>query len=205
MSKSLAEPREVHDAIVESQRNGKFLSHVISADFDPAHLLEEYRSITSRSAVRHTLRPDGSTLRSVSLTHRPGALEPIYDGNNTQFNPETQEKFFWERDFSVFNEAFMDTAFYDVYQRMPFRVGRMRLHLLPPLTVFTMHKDSAPRAHVVLDTNPNCFLMSGDGQTHHVPADGNVHVYDTTLPHTAFNASREDRVHLIMSLADEEK
>ena len=87
---------------------------------------------------------------------------------------------------------------------MPFRIGRMRLNLLPPLTVFSMHRDSAPRAHIALTTNPDCFLTSGDGQAHHVPADGNVHVFDTTLPHTAFNSSHEDRIHLTMALADEE-
>src|SRR5690606_14930882 len=101
--------------------------------------------------------------------------------------PETNQKLFLERDFSIFNPDFMDTRFYDVYQRMPFKVGRMRLNLLPPLTVFTMHRDSAPRAHIALTTNPDCFLTSGDGQTHHIPADGNVHIFDTQLPHTAFN------------------
>jgi aspartyl/asparaginyl beta-hydroxylase (cupin superfamily) len=81
----------------------------------------------------------------------------------------------------------------------------MRLNLLPSVTVFDMHRDSAPRAHIALTTNPDCFLASGDGQAHHVPADGNLYVFDTTLPHTAFNASREDRMHITISLADEEK
>lgn len=155
-------------------------------------------------AFRSTPRADGSTLRSVSLTHRPGAVDPIYDGNNTQYNPTTNEKLFLEKDFTEFNKEFKDTVFYDVWRSMPFRIGRMRLNLLPPLTVFSMHRDSAPRAHIALVTNPECFLTSGDAQTHHVPADGNVHLFDTTLPHTAYNSSREDRIHLTMALADEE-
>lgn len=203
--KKLTDPSEVSATIAAGQEEGRFLLEVIPADFDPANLMAEYEEIVRAYALRHTPRADGSTLRSISLTHRPGATEPLYDGNNTQYDPATNQKFFREGDFTEFNEAFTGTGFYDLYQRMPFRVGRMRLNLLPPLTVFTMHRDSAPRAHIVLSTNPDCFLMSGDAQTHHVPADGNVYVFDTTLPHTALNASREDRVHITMALADEEK
>jgi hypothetical protein len=200
----LTDPRKVHEAIAINRAARRFLVAVIPADFNPGRLLYEYNSIVSKNAVRHSPRADGSTLRSISLTHRPGAKEPLYDGNNTQYNPATNEKLFLEGDFSVFNREFEGTVFHEIYQRMPFRIGRMRFNQLPPLTVFTMHQDSAPRAHIVLSTNPNCFLMSGDGQAHNVPADGNVHVFDTTMPHTAFNASQENRVHLTMSLVDEE-
>lgn len=81
----------------------------------------------------------------------------------------------------------------------------MRINLLPELTVFSMHRDSAPRAHMAIVTNPSCFLVSGDASVHHVPADGKMHIFDTTTPHTAFNASREARFHLTIALADYEK
>lgn len=203
MSEFIQPPR-LHEEITSAQEVGKFLLGIIQTDFDVEQMVAGYRDVLGRHAVLSSPRADGSTLRSVSLTHRPKAETPVYDGNNTQYDPKTNQKLFLERDFSVFNPDFMDTVFYDIYQRMPFRVGRMRLNLLPPLTVFTMHRDSAPRAHIALTTNPDCFLNSGDGQAHHIPTDGNVYVFDTKLPHTAFNASREDRIHLTMALADEE-
>lgn len=198
------DPQQVHEMIVAGRAKNQFLLGIIPAGFDPVQLASEYQSIIQQHAVRHTPRADGSTLRSISLTHRPNAVEPLYDGNNTQFDPATNRKLFLERDFSEFNQDFLNTAFYQVYRQLPFQAGRMRLNLLPPLTVFTMHRDSAPRAHIALVTNPNCFLMSGDGQAYHVPADGSIYIFDTTLPHTALNASREDRFHLTMPLADEE-
>lgn len=203
--RKIADPESVHADIVSGQKRGDFLVSVIGASFDPTRLMTEYETLVERFALRHSPRADGSTLRSISLTHRPGASEPLYDGNNTQFNPDTNEKFFLESDFTEFNTTFIDTGFYSVYNQLPFRVGRMRVNYLPPLTVFTMHVDSAPRAHIVLSTNPNCVLMSGDYQTHHVPADGNLYIFDTTQPHTAINASREGRVHITIALADEEK
>jgi hypothetical protein len=204
MFQKLADPQMIHDAIVRQREQQRFLVEVVKANFDPRKLLAEYHNIVKRHAIRESLRKDGSTLRSISLTHRPGASEPLYDGNNTQYDPATDTKLFLESDFTEFNEAFRKTSFYEIYCGVPFRVGRMRLNLLPPLTVFAMHRDSAPRAHVALDTNKDCFLTSGDGQAHHVPADGNVYVFDTTLPHTALNASGVERIHLTMSLAEEE-
>lgn len=195
----------VRAAVASGQAEGRFWLGSIPTHFSPDALLKEYHAIVEEYALKHSPRADGSTLRSISLTHRPGAPEPLYDGNNTQYDPETNKKFFLEEDFTEFNTAFTGTLFHELYLSMPFSIGRMRLNLLPPLTVFSMHRDSAPRAHFVLDTNPACFLISGDGQAHHVLADGNVHVYDTTLPHTAFNASRQNRMHLTMSLAGEER
>lgn len=191
---------------LHNRDGARFLLDTLIMDYDPERLLADYHRIVGRAAIRASARADGSTLRSVSLTHRVKAAEPEYDGNNTQFG-ENNRKLFWERDFTVFNEEFKDTGFYDIYQQMPFRIGRMRLNLLPPLTVFAQHLDSAPRAHVALQTNDACYLIggpAGEAEAHHVPADGNVYVFDTTLPHTAFNASRQDRMHLTMSLADEE-
>lgn len=198
-------PEALHQNIVAGQTQCKFLLDTVRADIDVERLVSDYQAILGSHAIRSTQRADGSTLRSISLTHRPGASEPIYDGNHTQYNPITNEKLFREDEFTEFNDEFRGTAFYDIWRQMPFRIGRMRLNLLPPLTVFSMHQDSAPRAHIALITNADCFITSGDAQTHHVPADGTVPIFDTTLPHTAYNASHLDRIHLTMALADEER
>lgn len=201
----MAQHTTVHENIIASQNAGKFLLDIVQSDFDVERLVEDYHAILGSHAIRATPRADGSTLRSISLTHRLGAIDPIYDGNNTQYNPITNEKLYLETDFTEFNDDFRDTGFYDIWRTAPFRIGRMRLNLLPPLTVFSMHRDSAPRAHIALVTNPDCFITSGDAQTYHVPADGNVHIFDTTMPHTAYNSSHEDRIHLTMALSNEEK
>lgn len=184
------------------EQDGRFLLDVLDLGVDVDELVACYRAILAKNSILETPRADGSTLRSISLTHRPGAIQPMYDGNNTQYDPANNQKLFLERDFSIFNDELKSTPFHDVYRSMPFTVGRMRLNLLPPKVVFPMHRDSAPRAHIALLTNPDCFLTSQTPEIHHIPADGNVYIFDTTLPHTAFNASQQGRIHLTMSLAD---
>lgn len=189
--------------IETARAHGKFLLETLHYAFDVARIREDYQRILGSCALMESPRRDGSTLRSFSLTHRPDADDPLHDGNNTQYAPDNT-KLFHESDFSVFNPAFRDTVFYDIYQAMPFQVGRMRINRLPERTVFTMHQDSAARAHVAIVTNPNCFVMSGDAQAYHVPADGNAYVFDTKQDHTALNTSREDRIHLTMAVADDD-
>lgn len=195
----------VHQNYVAAREAGKFEAGFLETGFDVDEMRDAYHRLLGEHAIESASRAEGSTLRSISLTHRPHAVNPLYDGNNTQFNPETNEKLFYESEFSEFNEDFKDTIFYSIYRQMPFRIGRMRLMLLSPLSIYAIHRDSAPRAHIAITTNPACFLMSGSGETSHVPTDGNVHIFDTTSPHTAFNASLENRVHLTMSMADEER
>ena len=200
-------PEQFTKDIRNSRELGSFLLATVKLDVDVERMRHDYKQVVARAAIRATAREGRSVLRSVSLTHRPDAVEPYYDGNNTQYNPHTNEKLFKEADFTEFNEDFKDTVFYDIYQAAPFTIGRMRLNLLPPATVFDMHRDSAPRAQMAINTNTNCYIIGGsdgEAQAHHIPADGNIHIFDTTRPHTAFNASAEDRHHLIMSLVDEE-
>jgi Aspartyl/Asparaginyl beta-hydroxylase len=54
-------------------------------------------------------------------------------------------------------------------------------------------------------TDPRCFITSGTGEGHHVPADGRLYVFDTREEHTAYNAGETHRVHLTIALASEER
>ena len=47
-------------------------------------------------------------------------------------------------------------------------------------------------------------LKLGDGQTFHVPTDGQVYQVETRREHTAYNAGASERVHLAISMADTE-
>lgn len=191
----------VPHGITAGRAGGRFLLMRLDTGFDIVQLHEDFRRIMALHSARATPRADGTTHRSLSLTHRPGVADPLYDGSNSQYDPDTNQRLFEEGDFTEFNPEFRNTIFYDIYRAMPSQIGRMRLNLIPPLTVFTMHQDSAIRAHVAVKTNPDCLLISRDGQAHHVPVDGNAYIFDTKQPHTAFNASREERVHLTIALA----
>ena len=179
-----------------------FLLDVLRTGFDVVRLVTATERVLETFKIGYSSRANGSPNESISLTSRRGAKEPLYDGSESQFDPVTNRKLYEEREFSEFNKEFLGTIFHDIYLAMPFQIGRMRINLLPPRTSLCAHKDSAPRAHVALITNPYCFISDGNGITTYVPADGNTYLFDTTKTHFAVNASGKKRYHLTISVAD---
>ena len=75
-------------------------------------------------------------------------------------------------------------------------ICRARVARLTRRTCYTYHQDYTKRMHIPLVTNENCFMIVDD-QLHRLPADGSIYIIDTTKNHTAVNASREDRIHIV--------
>jgi len=63
-------------------------------------------------------------------------------------------------------------------------------------TCYTYHVDYTKRIHIPVYTNDNCMFIVDD-QVYRLPADGSVYLVDTTVKHTAINASFEERTHII--------
>tara|TARA_B110000977_G_C11061783_1_gene486268 strand:- start:869 stop:1429 length:561 start_codon:yes stop_codon:yes gene_type:complete len=79
-----------------------------------------------------------------------------------------------------------------------YNVGRTRLMKSYPKTCLSWHYDSTPRIHIPITTNPTCFMV-WKNVTRHLEA-GNVYWVDTTVSHTAMNASFDERVHLVATV-----
>ncbi len=73
---------------------------------------------------------------------------------------------------------------------------RTRVMKMKPRTCYYWHFDNTKRLHIPIVTNPHCFLLI-DGTQIHLPATGEAYIMDTTKPHTALNASKEDRIHIV--------
>jgi hypothetical protein len=73
---------------------------------------------------------------------------------------------------------------------------RTRVMRMKPKTCLYWHNDSTKRLHIPVVTNPHCFLIV-DGVQIHLPATGEAVVVDTTKMHTALNASKQDRIHIV--------
>ena len=73
---------------------------------------------------------------------------------------------------------------------------RTRLMRMKPKTCLYWHNDSTKRLHIPVVTNPHCFLIV-DGEQMHIPATGDAYIIDTTKMHTALNASKQDRIHIV--------
>jgi hypothetical protein len=179
---------------------GPLVESLSEPQFDIAAILAAYDTVRMRATARTASRGD-DTLSSISLTHRPGAVDPLHDGSNSQFD-SSGRMVYQEKDFRVFNKVFEDTYFFEIYRALPFFPGRMRLMILPPLKIYGMHRDATKRAHIAIVTNPDCRITFRNGDSFHIPADGRVYVADTRSLHTAYNAGHCERVHLAISMAE---
>ncbi|MGQ4600321.1 aspartyl/asparaginyl beta-hydroxylase domain-containing protein [Nocardia sp. R6R-6] len=183
----------------------QFYNGPTDAIFDVSLLRQAYNDVLDLVAPMNTER-NGEPLRCIPMTHRPHAEDLLADGLVSQFTPGGIMGYL-EREFSCLNPMFSDTYFAVVHRAvsalMP--IGRMRLMIMTPGTVYRMHADATKRAHLAIHTDPDAYLVGPDGHGHHIPADGRLRVFDTRTRHTAFNAGTVDRVHLLMSVADTER
>jgi hypothetical protein len=108
-----------------------------------------------------------------------------------------------EKDFNVTCDMFKDTIFDKIIQKLKgknINVTRGRFMYMLHKTCLTMHKDPSPRVHIPIYTNENCMMLFND-KVVRLPFGGTYYV-DTTIPHTALNASKDPRVHLIFSVEE---
>jgi len=141
--------------------------------------------------VRHLFDHDNI----ISVTSRPGADQPLKDCAG--WLPEGVR----ERDFSVVNPEFRGTAIETLLNKVPFQVGRTRIMRMAKKSCLSIHWDTSLRYHYAVITNPACYLVFMDGEIGHfrrVPADGHLYRMDARMTHTAINASREARIHLVI-------
>jgi hypothetical protein len=108
-----------------------------------------------------------------------------------------------EGDFNVLCKQFESTVFEDVYKELTkhYHVGRVRIMKSKSKTCLTWHVDSTPRIHFPIKTQEGCFMIIED-EVKHLPQQTWWHT-NTILHHTAFNGSKEDRIHLVAVILDD--
>jgi aspartyl/asparaginyl beta-hydroxylase (cupin superfamily) len=94
-------------------------------------------------------------------------------------------------------------VFEEIYYTLQkyYTLGRVRLMQSKPKTCLTWHNDNSKRIHLPIKTNAGCQMVI-ENQVQHMPA-GTWWLTDTTVPHTAFNASTESRIHLVAVVLEE--
>lgn len=111
-----------------------------------------------------------------------------------------RKKIYKENQFDKICDLFVNTEFEKLIQQisLQYKVVRGRFMLLQHKTCLTYHKDSSKRIHIPIYTNENCMMIIND-IVYRMPF-GNTYLVDTTVPHTALNASKDPRVHLVFCL-----
>lgn len=125
-----------------------------------------------------------------------------YYNDNGKLVVPKHTKTYTEADFNLLNPKFNGTVLEDVFNMLKTNhsVGRIRLMKSEPKTCLTWHKDDSTRIHYPIKTQEGCRMIIDD-EVMHMPANTWWHT-DTKKPHTAFNGSKEDRIHLVACVLD---
>ena len=119
-------------------------------------------------------------------------------GNIKHFTVPLRNKSLKERHFTQLCTVFENTVFADVYEELGkhYLLGRVRIMTSLPKTCLTWHQDNTNRIHYPLVTNPGCQMVIED-EVLHMPENTWWLTQTEHYKHTAFNASTENRIHLV--------
>ena len=120
-----------------------------------------------------------------------------YTDNNKLVVPK-RPKVLKEEDFTILCSQFKDTLFEEIYNELnkKYVLGRVRIMKSKPKTCLSWHTDTSPRIHYPIKTQEGCFMVI-DKEIQHLTK--NTWWWtNTVVPHTAFNGSKEDRIHLVV-------
>jgi hypothetical protein len=146
-------------------------------------LIESYQEVFENSQVAVTSREGGDNLFD--------GIGRIVDYKNIL-----------EKEFCNINDLFIGTDIERLLNQLKqdgLAYGRVRIMSMPPGKTYSYHMDCETRLHFALKTNDKCMLIVDD-EVFRVPSDKNGYIVNTTLPHTAINASSENRIHLVIDL-----
>ena len=103
-----------------------------------------------------------------------------------------------EEDFTILCKQFKGTGFELLYEELKERYeisGRVKLFKNLPRSCMSWHHDINPRIHYAIKTQPGCYMVIED-EVFHIPQN-QCWFTNTTKNHTAFNGSKEDRIHIV--------
>ena len=134
-----------------------------------------------------------------------GCLSLYYDFDNhdpkdPNSKPVIRDVILKEEDFSEVCDYLKGTYTEEVINLLSSEYGivRGRYMMMNWKSCLTYHHDDTPRIHLPLITNDGCFMII-DGKTEKLHESVTYHV-DTTKDHTALNAGKHLRFHMVFCL-----
>lgn len=147
-------------------------------------IIEKIDSIDiERIRLELELIPDGT---QVCLQGLENNLDPFYGIGSAEKLAHEEKEFC----YNIFDMPYTNSIL-DKHNMVRTRIMRQKKK-----TCYSYHIDYTKRIHIPVYTNEDCFLILDDN-LHRLPADGSVYLVDTTIKHTAVNASFEERTHIV--------
>lgn len=178
--------------------------NVLDIDIDYDKLLSEYNKLNIDELLNNRFKQLAVQCRKdcpidTQMYESCGSLFydwPKYDANPTGSVP-IREKIYKEEDFFENCEYIKNTYIQTVLEKLKenYNIVRGRFMLMQHKTCLTYHKDKTPRIHIPIYTNQNCMMIINDN-VYRLDY-GKTYLVNTTVKHTALNASKDNRVHLV--------
>jgi len=180
----------------------------IDIDVDYDRLRKEFRDMD----VEQFLIKNNGQMMLQTMSNTPveeqklkGCLSLYYDFDNhdpkdPNSKPEIRDVILKEEDFSEVCDYLKGTYTEEVVNLLSSEYGivRGRYMMMNWKSCLTYHHDDTPRIHLPLITNDGCFMII-DGKTEKLHESVTYHV-DTTKDHTALNAGKHLRFHMVFCL-----
>ena len=180
----------------------------IDIDVDYDRLRKEFRDMD----VEQFLIKNNGQMMLQTMSNTPveeqklkGCLSLYYDFDNhdpkdPNSKPEIRDVILKEEDFSEVCDYLKGTYTEEVINLLSSEYGivRGRYMMMNWKSCLTYHHDDTPRIHLPLITNDGCFMII-DGKTEKLHESVTYHV-DTTKDHTALNAGKHLRFHMVFCL-----
>lgn len=142
--------------------------------------------------------PDDFTLGTGSLTYNwDDRIKSRNSVGNTSIELPKNTSGLTEQDFTILCTQFKGTVFEDIFNMLNthYKIGRLRLMKSEPKGCYTWHTDPTPRIHYPIKTQEGCFMVIEDEILH--LKENEWYYTNTVKKHTAFNGSKESRIHLV--------
>lgn len=180
----------------------QFLISIIDLGIDITSIVKDCLEVVAKYKELSAETHDLSKPYSIVLTKNPDVQETA--GKLVNYSTVHNTKYFDRPSAAHLLEEHESTGLQALVDILPFPFSIMRLSILPANTIIGMHTDASCHAQLAISTNQDSFVSSRTGESMHIPVDGKLYIISTTLPHTAYNASDHERIHLSISIYDED-
>ena len=164
----------------------------IDIDIDIEKLIHQWQDLHTKLRAYHWYGYESRHSSQVAVQSGPLDKNEYTDSCGKQQLKNTGYK---SSDWNKVNTLFKDTLFEVLCDEL--ECYKMRVMRLWPKSMYSVHIDKSPRFHIVLSTNPGCFMMWPDASTHiHMPK-SSVWYTNTCPRHTACNSGDVYRDHIV--------
>ena len=182
------------------------------------NLYSEFQQLMNDNKIEWYQTDEGNTItdqiclnsikgKEDNIHYGRGSL--IFDWDNFYYDDQgklkapCRDRILKENDFTELCDQFKGTLFEEVYNALSskYNVGRVRIMNSRPKTCLTWHTDGSPRLHYPIKTQEGCLMIIED-EVKHLP-ENTWWWTNTTVKHTAINASKDTRIHLVVAVLEE--